>query len=105
MFVEDLGRPAHFFIPSSQWNEVKEQVHTFLIENYDGYTIRGPYTGNWRPQIGSYPITDSVYEIKVSFKGKERIPKLQEFLAELCWKMGEKCLYLETGEDSWLIYP
>jgi hypothetical protein len=48
---------------------------------------------------------ESVIEVKVSFKGKERIPKLQKFLAGMCRLMGEECLYLETGEDSWLIYP
>lgn len=114
MKVVSLGRPAHFFIPAHKWNDmiyafrgktIDVLIHEFLIGNYDGYTICGPYKGNWRPQKGIYPIFESVIEIKVAFKGKERIPKLQKFLAGMCKLMKEDCLYLETGEDSWLIYP
>ena len=114
MKVESLGRPAHFFIPAHKWCDmsfsfrnktVDVLVHEFMIGNYNGYTIRGPYKGNWRPQKGAYLIVESVMEIKVAFKGKDRIPKLQKFLAGMCKLLKEECLYLETGEDSFLIYP
>lgn len=111
MKVESLGRPAHFFIPAHKWHNfpngkyVSDRVHDFLMANYGGYTLRGPFKGNWRPQQGAYPIVESVMEIKVAFEGKERIPELQKFLADLCALINEECLYLETGEDSFLIYP
>jgi len=114
MKVESLGRPAHFYIPASKWNDpaysfrnktIDVLIHEFMIGNYNGYTVRGPYKGNWRPHKGVAPVVESVIEIKVSFKGKDRIPKLQKFLAGMCSLMKEECLYLETGEDSWIIHP
>lgn len=114
MKVISLGRMAHFYIPAFKWNnsnyrfrgkEISILVHEFLIGNYNGYTIRGPFVGNWRPTKDRPPMKEQVIEVKASFRGKERIPKLQKFLAGMCKLMGEECLYLETGEDSWLIYP
>jgi hypothetical protein len=105
---------AHFYVPAHKWDTmdykfrgktVSVLVHEFAIGNYNGYTVRGPFVGNWRPTKKDLPMRESVIEVKVSFKGKERIPKLQKFLAGMCRLMGEECLYLETGEDSWLIYP
>jgi hypothetical protein len=115
MKIVSLGRMAHFYIPASKWKnsayvgsrykDIATLVHEFLIGNYNGYTIRGPFLGMWRPAKGVAPFQEDVIEIKVSFKGKERIPKLHKFLAGMCKVMKEECLYLETGEDSFLIYP
>lgn len=114
MKVISLGRMAHFYIPASKWDHpsyifrqktIKTLVHEFLIGNYDGYTVRGPFEGTWRPRKGVAPVTESVVEVKASFRGKERIPKLQKFLAGMCKLMHEDCLYLETGEDAFLVYP
>jgi hypothetical protein len=114
MKVMSLGRMAHFYLPASKWDSedflfrkktVKTLVDEFLMGNYNGYTIRGPYLGKWR-QSKAYPsIVEEVIEIKASFRGKDRIPKLQRFLAGMCKLMQEECLYLECGEDSFLIYP
>ena len=113
MKVESLGRPAHFFIPASKWDNqdftfrgkvIRILIQEFLLANYSGYTFREGDMGMWRPKYGATYI-ESVLEVKVAFKGKERIPKLQKFLAGMCKLMREECLYLETGEDSWLIYP
>ena len=41
----------------------------------------------------------------VAFNGKEKIPVLEKFLAQVAFILGEQCIYLETGEDAWLIYP
>jgi hypothetical protein len=116
MKVESLGRPATFYMPAVKYYDEErdytfrgKQVHVlvdeFLMANYNGYSVRGPFKGHWRPSKKEERSTDTVVEIKVSFKGKERIPKLQKFLAGMCKLMEEKCLYLETGEDAWLIYP
>lgn len=116
MTVTSLGRPAHFLVPARKWGEfydvhedkfksLEKVVHEFLVANYGGYTIRGPFHGVWKPTTGILPNREPVIEIKVSFEGKNRIPKLQEFLASLCTLIGEECIYLETGEDSWLVYP
>lgn len=117
MKVESLGRPATFYIPRSKWEgeyardynfrgkTVQMLTHEFLMGNYNGYTVKGHSNGFWRTSKKDITSNEEVVEIKVSFRGKERIPKLQKFLAGMCALMHEKCLYLETGEDSWLIYP
>lgn len=119
MKIVSLGRMAHFFIPAAKWDSyrwtikdkedtwrtVKEMIDKFLVNNYNGYTIRGPYEGVWRKCEGCPAMKERVIEVKVAFVGKERIPTLQEFLAKLCQDIEEECLYLETGEDSWLVYP
>lgn len=116
MKVESLGRPAHFFIPARKWEgeyasdykfrgkTVNTLVHEFLMGNYNGYSVRN-CKGHWRASKKERTYVEDVVEIKVSFRGKDRIPKLQKFLAGMCRLMNEKCIYLETGEDSWLIYP
>jgi hypothetical protein len=113
MKIESLGRPAHFFIPGAKWDcqkysikgkVVRRLIQEFLLKNYGGYTFREGDMGMWRPKYGA-TYEDSMLEVKVAFKGKERIPKLQKFLAKMCKLMEEECIYLETGEDSWLIYP
>lgn len=114
MKVVSLGRMAVFYIPATKWSNggytfrsktIGTLVHEFLIGNYNGYTVRGPFTGMWRPTKGVQPLQEEVMEVKASFRGKDRIPKLQKFLAGMCKLMNEECLYLETGEDSWLVYP
>lgn len=44
-------------------------------------------------------------KFEVSFVGKERIPKLKQFLAVIGRKINEECIYLLTGADAWRIYP
>lgn len=114
MKVVSLGKPAHFFIPATKWDNleyqfrqkpVKTLVHEFLIANYNGYTVKGPFPGLWRPSKKSDTVGEQVIEVQASFLGKERIPKLQKFLAGMCSLMKEECMYLETGEDSFLVYP
>jgi len=108
MRIESLGRMAVFCIPAEKWNNtsyhrdsklVSELVDEFLTENYNGYNVRGPIDGKWNGH------QEQMMEIKASFLGKDRIPKLQEFLADLCAFMEEQCIYLETGEDAFLVYP
>lgn len=116
MRVTSLGRPAHFLLPAKKWREfydvqgpnykcLDQLVYDFLVANYGGYTVRGPFHGIWKPTTDSSYTQELVMEIKVSFEGKDRIPKLQEFLAYLCGLINEECIYLETGEDSWLVHP
>ena len=109
MKIESLGRMAVFCIPAWKWShpyKIDEKMHVigdyvgaFLSENYNGYIVRGPFMGRWNS------VSEDVIEVKASFLGKDRIPKLHKFLAKLCTIMGEECIYLETGEDAFLVYP
>lgn len=114
MRIESLGRMAHFYIPADKWENpsitfrsktVRILVDEFLMGNYNGFTVRGPFVGKWRSGKGHPAFEELVIEIKASFRGKEKIPKLQKFLAGMCKLMNEECLYLEMGEDSMLVFP
>lgn len=98
---EKLGKPAVFSIPSSKLESVECEIHNFLIENYGHAWSQTPkIKGIWmgRPD-GEYT------KIEISFVGKEKIPALKRFLAQIATKLGEECIYLLTGSDSWYIYP
>jgi hypothetical protein len=116
MRIEDLGRRAVFYVPSvkvynrkySKTNRsVARSIHRFLTEVFDGYTCA---SGNIYGYFGSESAAeyDELREFRVAFKEDEKktkVPKLQEFLAELCENIGEECIYLECGEDAMLVYP
>ncbi|MDE1825241.1 MAG: hypothetical protein KGH77_03305 [Candidatus Micrarchaeota archaeon] len=104
-----LGRPAVFYLPSIKINDPKSgnlslKIHNFLIENFGGYTAeKGSILGYWQDN-GSTEYNENI-KYTIAFEGKHKIPVLEKFLAEIADKISEKAVYLETGEDSWLIYP
>jgi hypothetical protein len=109
---EPLGRMAVFLIPSKKLKRVAQnlggsigkRIEKFLLEEYGGFTVSYTNsTGWWKAQDGTRHF-DKHREYKVSFPGKERIAKLDEFLAQIATEIGEECIYVETGEDSWLVY-
>ncbi len=109
---ESLGRMAVFLLPSHKLKvtsprhkeTIEERVKRFLLEEYNGFTASSTInTGWWTAKNGDHHY-DEHREYKVSFPGKERIAKLDEFLAEIARDMGEECIYIETGEDAWLVY-
>jgi len=110
---ESLGRPATFLLPSlklrsERWNNkpVEQAVREYLLANFGGYTAHaGNVFGEWtEPRTGKVFYGEHL-AYSVAFKGKERIPELEEFLATVANVINEESVYLETGEDAWLIYP
>ncbi len=109
---EVLGRPAVFLLPSDLMGikvegekSCRQVVEEFLSNEYSGYTDEGSgHSGYWKSDSGKH-FSDKYQKYRVSFSGKERIPKLKMFLAYLAKALGEECIYLETGEDACLIYP
>ncbi len=115
MQIEDLGKRAMFLIPSvkvynSKYSKSRQSVaraiHNFLKDTFNGYTCA---SGNIYGYFGSESTEyDELREFRVAFKEDEKktkVPKLMEFLATLCKDIGEECIYLECGEDAFLIYP
>jgi len=43
-------------------------------------------------------------EYKVSFRGRDRVTMLQKFLATLGAELDEQSIYMEYGENAWLVY-
>ena len=109
---ESLGRMATFLLPSlklkkrdADGHTIEEIVHQFLVSNFEGYTAAGGIIfGFWKDEKGEVAYGEHK-EYKVAFIGKDRIAVLESFLATIAKEIGEYCIYFETGEDSWLIYP
>jgi len=105
--MEPLGRPALFYLPEEKLDlnpEIHLKIHKFLTESFGGYTTAdGLVKGYWKNN--SALTKDRHRQYRVSFVGKERISELATFLAKLTKEIGEECVYLETGEDAWLLYP
>lgn len=108
---ESLGRMATFLMPSlklktrlADGTTVEEYLHTVLMQSFGGYTA-GSATlfGFWRSDDGR-DFYGEHREYKVAFEGKERIKELEVVIAAIARSVGEQCIYLETGEDAWLIF-
>jgi hypothetical protein len=108
---EPLGQMAVFLLPSLKLKRrgpdglaVEDRVHRFLIGNFAGYTVEtGNILGFWKDDGEEHYGEHRLF--RVAFAGKERIPVLEAFLAAVAAEIGERSVYLETGEDAWLIYP
>src|SRR3954469_1077339 len=109
--VEPLGRMAVFLLPSLKLKQKKlgrnfeEIVHHFLMKNFAGYTASaGNIFGFWRDDQTAREYYGEHKEYKVSFRGHNRAAMLKKFLSQLAGELGEDCIYLEYGEDAWLVY-
>lgn len=106
--LEDLGRPAIFFLPAKKLTErVRDRILQFLRTEYGGDShvepkIRSEIKGEWTDAHGAVH-ADENWEFEVSFLGKERIPILCQFLAEIAHELGEACVYIKLGEETRLI--
>jgi hypothetical protein len=109
--VEPLGRMAVFLLPSLKLKQKKrgkphdEIVHHFLMKHFAGYTASaGNIFGFWRDDQTGREYYGEHKEYKVSFRGRDRVAMLQTFLSQLAAELGEDSIYLEYGEDAWLVY-
>lgn len=103
--VDHIGKVATFYLPSEKLDGKKrKKIHGFLVDNYDAYTHeKGGLRGYWRD--GEELSMDKNERYEVSSSGEENFKKLVGFLSELCSEIGEKCVYLTVGEESYLIWP
>ena len=109
--VESLGRMAVFLLPSLKMKQKKlgksyeEIVHHFLMKHFAGYTASaGNIFGFWRDEKSRRDYYGEHKEYKVSFRGRNRMAMLQRFLSQLGGDLAEDSIYLEYGEDAWLIH-
>ena len=109
--VEPLGRMAVFLLPSLKLKQKQrgktheETVHHFLMKHFAGYTASaGNIFGFWRDEQTGREYYGEHKEYKVSFRGRDRVEMLQNFLSQLAKELGEDCIYLEYGEDARLVY-
>jgi hypothetical protein len=109
--VKSLGRMAVFLLPSLKLKQQKlgrnyeEIVHHFLMKHFGGYTASaGNIFGFWRDVESTRESYGEHKEYKVSFRGGDRVAMLQQFLGKLAAELGEEAIYMEYGEDAWLVY-
>jgi hypothetical protein len=110
--IDSLGRMAVFLLPSLKLKQreklgrtYEEIVHQFLMKHFGGYTASaGNIFGFWRNEASGREWYGEHREYKVSFRGRDRVAMLQRFLARLAEDLGEESIYLEYGEDAWLVY-
>jgi hypothetical protein len=82
-----------------------EIVHQFLMKHFGGYTASaGNIFGFWRDEQSGREFYGEHREYKVSFRGRDRRAMLQRFLSKLAAELGEETIYLEHGEDAWLVH-
>jgi len=101
---------AVFLLPSLKLKQKKrgqsfeDKVHHFLLKHFHGYTASaGNIFGYWRDEQTGREYYGEHKEYKVSFRGRDRVEMLQRFLSQLAGDLGEDCIYLEYGEDAWLV--
>jgi hypothetical protein len=109
--LEDLGRPAIFFLPVRKLKKkikgmsIEKKLHRFLISNFGAYTSSIiPSFGFWR-SMGRAVILDECRQYEVSFLGKNCVPVLIRELARIAALVREECIYLKAGQYSCLVYP
>ena len=109
--TESLGRMAVFLLPSLKLKQKKlgrsyeDVVHHFLMKHFGGYTASaGNIFGYWRDDETGREYYGEHKEYKVSFRGKDRVPMLQRFLSQMAGELNEDSIYMEYGEDAWLVY-
>ena len=108
---ESQGRMAVFLIPSLKLKKrdrgitVEEKIHRFLVKNFGGYTAAaGNIFGYWKDARGRDSYGEH-REFKVALRKHELAQVLKHFLAGIAQDIGEECIYLETGDETWFIYP
>ena len=107
-----LGASAIFLLPSLKLKEPARggsspegRLHDFLMENFGGYTAQaGNIFGYWRDGDGADSYGEH-REVTVALSTAEKLDLLKVYLARLAGEMTEKCIYLRTAGEAFLIYP
>jgi hypothetical protein len=110
--LDPLGRMAVFLLPSLKLKSRQHRgqsyddiVHHFLMKHFGGYTASaGNIFGFWRDEPSGREFYGEHREYKVSFRGRDRVAMLQKFLSKLAAELGEETIYMEYGEDAWLVH-
>ena len=109
--IVDLGRPAVFHIPTTKLScamgntSVEEAIKSFLMEHFTAFSATTPPNfGVWMDETEKIHY-DECRRYEVSFVGKEKIPKLLEFLTDVALATNEICLYVSAGQYTCLLYP
>jgi hypothetical protein len=106
-----LGTSVMFLLPSLKLKEpslnglsIENRLHTFLMDNFGGYTAQaGNIFGYWRDD--GHDSYGEHREFSVAAPDTSKHPILKEFLAQVARDLKEECVYVRTGGTASLIYP
>ena len=100
--VKVLGQVAVFYLPADKLHAVREELHSFFVSKHGAYTHESSdIKGYWMDKDRLFKDVHERYEISLS--GDENLKNLVLFLSEVCKKIGEECIYLTVGGDSYLV--
>jgi hypothetical protein len=109
--IVDLGRSVVFFLPVKKLRMkvagvcVEKSLHCFLEQNFPGYSVSAePSFGFWKDELDRH-VPDKCKHYEVSFHGKKLMHLLMSELARIASLTGEKCIYLNEGGHTCLVYP
>lgn len=103
--AEHLGKVAVFYVPSKKVDrKIAREIHEFFVSKHKAYTHEsGGIKGFWHD--GERLTKDSHERYEISFKGRDKLLDLVDFLSRLCSKIGEDSIYMTMADDSYLIRP
>lgn len=109
---QSLGTAVVFLLPSLKLKEpshdgltVEARLHTFLMDNFGGYTAQaGNIFGYWRDTLGRDSYGEH-REFSVASVDDSKLPMLKSFVARMALELGEECIYLRAGRQASLIFP
>lgn len=117
----DLGRPALVLLPMRKYDLLQygwtnktpdTLLRDYCVERFHVVSIVSSHVkGEWRNAEGAM-VSDTHQEYRVAFvrhvsdqAQEDRLMRFVDFLSRLCKAMGEDCLYVEFGEQAYLIKP
>jgi hypothetical protein len=108
---ERMGRMGVILLPSVKLKLrsprgviFEEEIHTFLMATFTGYTVAaGNISGYWRDSTGRESYGEH-REYRVALPDQRSALLLEEFAAQLAADLHEDCIFMENGEDAWLVY-
>src|ERR1700722_7760244 len=104
---QSLGTAVVFLLPSLKLKEpslngatVENRLHTFLMDNFGGYTAHaGTIFGCWRDGRGRDSYGEH-REFSVAFVEDAKLPMLKEFVAKMAQELQEECIYFRAGHTA-----
>lgn len=104
-----LGKPFVFFVPveklvisNSSGLTIETKLEKFLTDTYGGFTSEGSvHFGVWREGGKNYFDQNRKYRVAIAEAAGQAT--LIDFLADIAKEMNEEAIYLESGDQSWLL--
>jgi hypothetical protein len=83
---------------------LEDGVHRYLMATFGGYTAAaGNIFGYWRDSDGKESYGEHK-RFEAGLRDEKLLPELKRYLAALAARMGEECIYLQTGGEASFVF-